>query len=153
MTTAPRSGDVSHVRALLLVFAGGVLGTGTREALALAFPAPAGSFPVTIFAINVVGAFLLGTLLEALAGDGSVRAGADTENRRRRLRLLLGTGVLGGFTTYSAFAADTAVLLGTAPTVAFLYAGGSLIMGLLASGIGIALVGAIRRSRQPGSAS
>lgn len=139
MTTAPRAGDVSHVRALLLVFVGGTAGTGGREALALAFPAPAGGFPVTILLVNVVGAFLLGLLLETLSGGGpDVRGG-------RRLRLLLGTGVLGGFTTYSAFAVDAAVLLQGAPVVAVFYVVASLVIGLLASIGGIAAGGAFRR--------
>ncbi|MBD4267628.1 CrcB family protein, partial [Xanthomonas citri pv. citri] len=69
--------------ALGLVFAGGVVGTAVREALSLAFPA-IGGVPVTIFAINVVGAFALGMLLEAL-----VRCGPDV-GARRSVRLFVG---------------------------------------------------------------
>ena len=66
--------------------------------------------------INVVGAFLLGTLLELLA-DRSIDAGGS-----RRIRLTPGTGVLGGFTTYSALAADTATLATDHPWRAICYA-------------------------------
>lgn len=81
-----------------------MIGTGVRAALAGAFPAVDG-ISWAILGINVVGAFCLGLLLEALAHRG------PDEGRRRTLRLFVGTGVLGGFTTYSTLADDTARLL------------------------------------------
>ncbi|WFR68774.1 CrcB family protein [Curtobacterium flaccumfaciens] len=87
-----------------LVAVGGAIGTAVRAVLAQAFPAH-GGISWTILAINVVGAFCLGLLLEALA-----HRGADV-GRRRTLRLFVGTGALGGFTTYSTLADDTARLL------------------------------------------
>ncbi len=119
-------------RSVLLVAAGGVVGTAAREAVSLAVPS-IGGFPAAVFGINVVGAFLLGLLLEAL-----VRRGPD-EGRRQVLRLLLGTGFCGGFTTYSSLATATAVLLvdGDAVTGA-LYAAATLLVGGLASWAGIA---------------
>lgn len=116
-----------------MVALGGALGTGAREAISLAVP-PIGGFPVAILGINVVGAFLLGLLLESL-----LRRGPDV-GRRRDLRLFFGTGVLGGFTTYSALAADSSVLLieGRA-LVGVLYAVGSVVLGVLASWGGIVL--------------
>lgn len=137
-----------HLRAryLLLVAAGGTVGTGAREALALAFPTDP-SFNTVIFAINLVGALLLGVLLESL-----VRAGSD-EGRRRTARLLLGTGALGGFTTYSTLATDTAHLLTTGqPAPAALYALGTVLLGALASWAGIALAAAAHRRRTAASA-
>ena len=124
----------SHLRwsHLGLVAAGGALGTAGREALSLAHPAAAGGFPVTTFLINAVGAFLLGFLLEYLT-----RGGPD-EGHRRSLRLLLGTGVLGGFTTYSALATDTAVLTSGSTGLAFGYAAATLVVGVVASTVGIA---------------
>lgn len=71
---------------LLLVFAGGAVGTLLRVgvlALTLGIPEP-----VAMLAINVCGALLLGVLTGAV--------------RRHAVRLLLGTGLLGGFTSYSA---------------------------------------------------
>jgi fluoride exporter len=130
-------------RAALLVGLGGALGTAAREALSLAFPAVDG-IPYAIFAINVVGALLLGILLEAL-----LRRGPDA-GRRRRLRLLLGTGVLGGFTTYSALAADTARLYGEGATLpATLYALGTVVVGALATGIGVAIGARIAHAAGP----
>ena len=122
-----------HPRFLLLVALGGALGTGLREALSLTFP-PVSGVSVTTGVINVVGAFLLGLLLEFLSGRG-----ADA-GRRRDLRLFAGTGVLGGFTTYSALATDTA-LLGDAGrfVAAGSYAVGTLALGLSAAALGIAL--------------
>lgn len=124
-------------RSVLLVFAGGVVGTGIREAFALAFPSESGGFPTTIFVINVLGAFVLGALLEILA-----RSGPD-DGGRRSLRLLLGTGLLGGFTTYSAFAVDAAIRLGDALPVASLSAGATLVVGLAAAFIGIVVAGTV----------
>lgn len=130
-----------RLRYLLLVAAGGTVGTGAREGLTLAFPADP-AFDTVIFAINIVGALLLGVLLESLA-----RAGSD-EGRRRTARLLLGTGALGGFTTYSTLATDTAHLLTTGhPAPAALYALGTVLLGALASWTGIALAAALHPRR------
>ena len=93
-----------HWRYLGLVAAGGAVGTALREALSLVIP-PAGGIDLVVLGINIVGAFALGVLLERLA-----RRGAD-EGRRRTARLLLGTGVLGGFTTYSTLATDASTLI------------------------------------------
>jgi CrcB protein len=138
-----------HLRwsSLGLVALGGAVGTGIREALALTWPAPAGGIPVTILLINVVGTFVLGALLESLA-----RRGLD-EGRRRAIRLLVGTGVLGGFTTYSSLAVDTASLTGSALGVAFAYAALSLVVGAAASVAGIAAGAAIHRRSAAGRAT
>ena len=122
-----------HLRAgsLGLVFVGGAVGTGARAAVPAAAP-PLAGVPVAVLAVNVVGAFLLGLLLQRL-----LRPGPD-EGRRRDLRLLLGTGLLGGFTTYSALAVDTAALVaGGRAGGAVLYAGGTLVLGLVAALVGL----------------
>lgn len=137
-TGAPRP---IHLRpgALLLVFVGGTLGTAAREALSLAFP-PLDGVPYAIFAINIVGALMLGVLLESLARRGPDRG------RRQRLRLLLGTGVMGGFTTYSALATDTAQLIGAGAIGAGLaYGLGTVLVGAIATGAGIAFASAAHR--------
>ena len=133
-----------HLRAssVALVFVGGTFGTAAREALSLAFPA-IGGIPYAILGINVAGAFLLGVLLEALA-----RRGPD-HGRRRHLRLLLGTGVMGGFTTYSALAVDTAALLGAGAAGAGIgYAMGTVLLGAAATWAGIAVGAATHRPRK-----
>ncbi|MFC9441843.1 MULTISPECIES: CrcB family protein [Brevibacterium] len=124
-----------HLRAshLGLAFIGGTLGTAAREGLSRLLPA-AGGMPIAIVAINLVGAFLLGLLLDALA-----RRGPD-EGRRRMLRILLGTGFMGGFTTYSALAADTAGLLGDGGVrTGLAYGLGTVVLGGLATWAGIAI--------------
>lgn len=87
-----------------VVALGGALGTTLRYALAPALPPDGGAFPTATFVTNVSGAFLLGMLLEAL-----VRLGPDV-GTRRLVRLALGTGVVGAFTTYSTLAVEITVL-------------------------------------------
>ncbi|MFZ6993552.1 fluoride efflux transporter FluC [Curtobacterium sp. RRHDQ66] len=109
-----------------VVALGGAIGTAIRAVLADLLPAVDG-ISWTILAINVVGAFCLGLLLEALAHRG------PDVGRRRRLRLFVGTGVLGGFTTYSTLADDTAQLLGDGRwTAGSGYALLTVVLGLLA---------------------
>lgn len=116
---------------LVLVAIGGTVGTAAREALSLAIR-PVGGVPVAILLINVVGAFVLGVLLEALARRGPDRG------RRRLLRLGLGTGFCGGFTTYSTLAVGTATLLGAGTTwLGVGYAVGSVLLGAVASWLGV----------------
>lgn len=83
--------------------------------------------PIATLGINVIGAFLLGVLLEFLA-DRSPDTGWS-----RRIRLGVGTGGLGGFTTYSALATDTVVLAASHPGRAIGYAVGTVIIGAAAS--------------------
>lgn len=138
-------GTPLHLRlgAIALVFVGGSAGTGARVILADVTPLVAG-IPVVTLGINVVGAFLLGLLLEAL-----VRRGPGT-GAPRRLRLLLGTGFLGGFTTYSALAMDTVGLLSDGRAgLAALYGLGSVVLGLLAAAAGVAC--GTRTSRTAGA--
>jgi len=128
-----------RARSIGLVALGGTLGTALREVLALSLPAPAGTVPWTVLGINLTGSALLGLLLEVLA-----RRGPD-EGRRNDLRLLVGTGALGGFTTYSALAVDTALLAGTSPVLALAYGLGSVVAGLAAAALGIVAGRALHR--------
>jgi CrcB protein len=129
MTDRPRPAHLSW-SSIGIVAVGGAAGTGLRYAITLLVPSWE-SVPIAIFGINVVGAFLLGALLELLA-DYSLDVGWS-----RRLRLGIGTGGLGGFTTYSAFATDTVTLAVTHPGRAIAYALGTLIIGAAASIAGI----------------
>lgn len=115
-----------------LVVLGGAVGTGVRYGLSTAFPAGYGEWPWAIWAINMGGAFLLGFLLEALAATG------PDAGWRRAARLGLGTGVLGGFTTYSTFTVETVELWqsGHVPQ-AVSYVGLSLIIGAGAALLGL----------------
>jgi CrcB protein len=126
-------------RLVALVALGGAIGTAVRALLAAAFPAHDG-ISWTILAINVVGAFCLGLLLEALA-----RSGPDV-GRRRSVRLFVGTGVLGGFTTYSTLADDTAQLLDLGRWSAGSgYALLSVVLGLLAVAVGMWIATLLRQ--------
>jgi fluoride exporter len=115
---------------IALVAAGGAAGTGLRYLITLVVPRWAG-VPVATLGINVVGAFLLGVLLELLA-DRTHDTGWS-----RRIRLGVGTGGLGGFTTYSALATDTALLAAAHPGRAAGYALATLLLGAAASIAGI----------------
>jgi CrcB protein len=126
---------------LAVVFVGGALGTAGREGLGLVIPSADG-VPWAVLTANLVGAFLLGVLLESL-----VRRGAD-HGVRRTLRLLLGTGFMGGFTTYSALATDTASLFGAGHGwLATAYGLGTVVVGALATTAGILLAAAAHRAR------
>ncbi|WP_433793170.1 FluC/FEX family fluoride channel [Actinoplanes sp. CA-252034] len=77
---------------LAAVAAGGVLGALARYGLASAWPYPPDGFPWSTWVINVSGCFLIGVLY--------------TRTRRPLPRLLLGTGFLGGYTTFSTAIAE-----------------------------------------------
>ena len=97
----------AHLRlsSILLVWLGGTLGTGSRYLLTEVLPRPY-QLPLAVFMINIVGAFLLGAA-DRTAGDRRARPGRSAP----RIRLMAGTGFLGGFTTYSALAMDSVSLL------------------------------------------
>lgn len=86
-------------RHLGLVVLGGALGTAARAGLQLALGPALG--PLFVPLVNLVGAFALGLVTAALMRR------ADSA-RVRATRLFAGTGVLGGFTTYSALAVESA---------------------------------------------
>ena len=141
----PAAGRAPSVTAsLALVAAGGCAGTLVRAALERAWPASPGHLPVTTLALNVVGALALGLLLGAL-GEG-----------RPRLRLALGTGVLGGLTTHSTFILESHRLLtsggnGGHPVLGAAYLVGSMVAGLVAAGLGLWLAGRLRHPDGAGS--
>ena len=109
-------------RLVAAVALGGALGALARWGLTEAFPPSGDDFPWTVFAINVAGACAL-ALLPALA---AVR-------RSRTVAVGLGPGVLGGFTTLSAYSEQTRALLAHGhPGTAVLYLLGTLAACLVA---------------------
>jgi CrcB protein len=120
-----------------LVVLGGALGAAGRAALVLPIrpDAPALALPMTTLAINVAGSLLLGVVVGVL-GSGSPR-----------LRAFLGTGILGGFTTYSAFAVHVVRVADGRATMALVLAVASLLLGVAAALAGL-LIGR-RYARDP----
>jgi fluoride exporter len=118
---------------LLLVAAGGAIGAGLRHLANLAALRLFGpNFPWGTMGINIVGSLTMGILIEALMR----RAGTSNE-----LRLFVATGILGGFTTFSAFSLDFAVLLQRGDTgSALFYVLASVILSILALFLGLWLV-------------
>ena len=82
----------------LLVVLGGGVGSGLRYGVGMLLPSSQGGFPWATLAVNVVGSFVLGMLI------GSSLTSTPLS---RHTTLLLGTGLCGGFTTYSAFAVES----------------------------------------------
>jgi CrcB protein len=116
----------------LLIGAGGALGAISRVLIGSMLPETVfTSFPLRIIAVNIIGCFTMGFLIELLAAYYS--ANSD-------LKLFLTTGFLGGFTTFSSFALEFGQLtnkdlIGTALTYALL----SVSIGLIAFFIGAKL--------------
>jgi len=115
---------------LLLVCAGGAVGSGARFLVQNGFVRAFGAdWPRGTLAVNVVGSFLLGVIVTWLA------ARPGTEN----LRLLLGAGVMGGFTTYSSFNAETLQLFASGrPVAAGAYLAGTVALCLAGGVAGLA---------------
>lgn len=128
-------GDVLTAIAL-----GGALGSAARWGLAEAFPHSPNGFPWGTWTANVSGALLMGILMAYVVELGP---------RRRYLRPFVGVGVLGGYTTFSAYALDARTLAdaGALPLAAT-YAGTTLVVGLLAVVVGLVLGRASLRLRR-----
>src|SRR3954469_10510761 len=92
---------------------GGALGSVARYGAYRLWPAAPGAWPVPTFTVNLLGSFAIGLLYMYVAARGG---GADNA------RLFWMTGVLGGFTTYSAFALESALLGYSGMFVAYLLA-------------------------------
>ncbi|QKC97013.1 fluoride efflux transporter CrcB [Mesorhizobium sp. NZP2298] len=114
---------------LLLVVVGGGIGAGIRHltnmgALRLVGP----NYPWGTMAINIVGSFAMGLFIATMA-----RRGGTNE-----VRLFVATGILGGFTTFSAFSLDFATLWERGATLlAFGYALASVIGAIIALFLGL----------------
>lgn len=121
---------------VLLVAAGGAIGATLRHFVNMgALRLVGAGFPWGTFFINIAGSFAMGVFVELLAR----RFGASNE-----VRLFVATGILGGFTTFSAFSLDFAVLWERgAAGQALVYAAGSVVLSILALFAGLWLARAI----------
>lgn len=119
--------------AFLIVFLGGGLGAALRHGVNLAVARLiGGSFPISTMTINVLGSFAMGLIAEYFA----LRRGLP-----QHWRLFLTTGVLGGFTTFSAFSLEAALLYERGDMAgAAVYIGGSVVLAIAALFAGLAIV-------------
>lgn len=109
---------------LAVVAAGGALGAVARYGLGVAWPAAPGGFPWATLLVNLAGCAALGVVVELLAGLTAPH---------RLARPFLGTGLLGGFTTFSTYALETRQLLAAGrPALAAAYVVGTLVGALAA---------------------
>jgi CrcB protein len=108
---------------IILVMSGGAIGAGLRFGLSRALPYAGQGWPWSTFAANILGGLAMGVLAAwVLRGDNSAEP----------LRLFVGVGVLGGFTTFSAFSLEMARMIEQGQTG--LAAGYALASVLLALG-------------------
>jgi CrcB protein len=117
----------------LLVFLGGGLGAGLRHAVNMICARSFGTaFPWGTFIINITGSTVMGLIAGYLAFKG----GAS-----QHWRLFLMTGILGGYTTFSAFSLDAALLYQRGETgLALLYVLGSVALSIAGLFAGLALI-------------
>lgn len=113
---------------LALVALGGALGSLARYGVGVAAARWFGlAFPWGTLVVNVLGAFAMGVL--------AARLGPEQVGQR----LLLGVGLLGGFTTFSAFSIETVRLMQQRLDLAMLYVMGSLVFGVSACWLGLGI--------------
>ena len=119
------------------IAAGGGTGALARYGLGVAFPRPPTGFPWATFAVNVTGCLLIGALKVLIT---------DVWPAQRLLRPFLGTGLLGGYTTFSTYVVDIQHLLAAgAPRTALAYLAGTLLAALAAVQVGVSLTKAAVR--------
>jgi CrcB protein len=130
------------MRLFLLASAGGALGAGARYLVNVGFARAFGpAFPWGTFFVNISGSLAMGLL----AGWLLARGGEDAE-----LRVFLATGILGGYTTFSAYSLDAVNLFKSGATGAGIaYVAGSVVLSIAALVAGLALA----RALFPGAAA
>ncbi|MFE6944800.1 fluoride efflux transporter FluC [Streptomyces chartreusis] len=123
-----------------VVAAGGALGATARYALALWWPLQPGGFPWATFWTNVVGCAVIGVFMVIIT---------DVWAAHRLVRPFFGTGVLGGFTTFSTYAVDIQRLVDDGhPRVGLAYLGVTLVAALTAVWLASAATRRVLKWRQ-----
>lgn len=129
----------THGGVLAVIAAGGGIGALARYGLGTAWPTTPGGFPWATFTVNVLGCLLIGVVMVLVT---------DLWPAHRLARPFLGAGVLGGFTTFSAYAAESHVLLRSgAVWLALTYLAGTVLAAMLAvtAGVWLTRAGLARR--------
>ncbi len=140
-TTPPRRTGSRRWDVALVIAAGGALGAAARYGLNQAWPTTAGAFPWSTFTENVLGCLLIGALMVYLL---------EVLRPHRFARPFLGIGLLGGFTTFSTYTADTENLLRTGHgALALTYLFGTLVVALVATWTGLTLARAAASVTHP----
>ncbi|MCX9147227.1 fluoride efflux transporter CrcB [Erythrobacter sp. WG] len=129
------AGEISPLVASLNVAVGGAVGSMLRYHVGRAVAGLAGAgnaFPWGTLAVNILGSLAMGALV------GWFARGTLAEEAAESARLLIGVGLLGGFTTFSAFSAELVTMVHRGQgTLAAGYAAASLVAGMAAVIIGL----------------
>lgn len=141
----PRTRDIP-TPVLAAIALGGATGASARYAVTAALPHGPGDFPLSTFLIDVTGCLLIGVLVVLLT---------EVLGRPHRLaRPFFGVGLLGGYTTFSAYTWETLSLIDTgAVTVALVYLFGTLLAAVVAVQAGVVTTRAVvaHARKEPGS--
>lgn len=130
-----------QVPVVALVALGGAVGATARYALTLWWPAPPGGFPWATFWTNVVGCAVMGVFMVVIT---------DVWAAHRLVRPFFGTGVLGGFTTFSTYAVDVQRLVDSGhPRTGLAYLAATLIAALTAVWLAVTAARRVLKWRQP----
>jgi len=124
-------------KVLAWIALGGILGSLARFLVSAWWnPDSVGEFPFGTLVINALGCLMIGMVVPVLAGHP----------REEHWRPFIVTGVLGGFTTFSALAIETGVMLDEGKlALAALYIGMTLLLGLLAVPLGVRITARLAR--------
>ncbi|MEU0005656.1 fluoride efflux transporter CrcB [Streptomyces sp. NPDC006314] len=123
-----------------VVALGGALGASARYALTLAWPAPPGGFPWATFCTNVIGCAVIGVFMVLIT---------DVWAAHRLVRPFFGTGVLGGFTTFSTYAVDIRRLVDAGrPGLGLCYLAATLLAALASVWLASAAAARVLTRRQ-----
>ncbi len=126
---------------VLAVAAGGSLGALLRYEAGLIWPTASGTFPTTTLMINLSGCLVIGAFLVIIT---------EIWTPHRLLRPFFGTGVLGGFTTFSTYSLEVVTLVRQGdPRTAMLYLGVTVVGALLAVALGMLAARVLLSSRRP----
>ena len=128
---------------MLAVAVGGGLGSLARWGVGAALEAPRDGFPWATLLVNVTGSFALGAMVVLTVAWWPAS---------RFVRPFVGVGVLGGYTTFSAYMADTrSLLVADGVGAAAAYVVGTVLVGLLAVWVGMALARPVLSGPEPPS--